>query len=434
MRKALLAVLAVLMAGVIVSAEGGTPPKVDPPKVEAPKAQANNLSKVTGFQCYGTPAGEAVGKFAGLLGYSYTFDASFEQELPCWIHIESGSLETSRRAIEYSVMGTIVVDEKAGTIRAYGVSGNGVHGAAHIYDVSAHCASYVEYVNKYAPRVKPQPPALPPKPGEMVLPQTPDQKCASETLMDVMGQALWDLGGAAATWSALGDKILIRAGDCDDARIREFLNQLTSDAPGVPYSAAQAKEARDRLEKTKLTFDENETPAASVLMMIARNCKQNMVIDANLAQSLADIHLTVSSKDKSATDWLPVLVPEKPLKTHFIDGFLAIRNTDDGVTTSDCYFVFELSALLERLAKAYDRQRTSSGREGGFDGDLRDKGGMKVVVDALNAYFNYSEMPEMFRSYGSRLVVTGDFESRQRVADILKGLGWEDPTETPRER
>ncbi|MCC6574552.1 MAG: hypothetical protein IT462_12275 [Planctomycetes bacterium] len=426
MRRLIAAAAVILVVGTVMAlADNSAADKPEAPKPDAPKAEAAQPATMN-FHSYGGTAREAVEGYSEMLGYKLKLDNSFDTEDTCWIHMVAASPENVRCALEHSLASAIVVNDKKKTITCYGIAASASHGSARIYDVSAHCGRYVDYVNKYG---KAKLPAAPRAGEPPLIPVIP--VCAAEHLRDVMADVLW--AGAAGTATAIGDRLLVRAGDATDGRIREFLYQLVADAPGVPASVAAAIEAQGKLDKA-VEVKVEETPAASVLMEIARKCEQSVYLTPFAKSVCGSLHVTVTSEtNESGRHLVDRLSPDVPLQVRYRNGSIVIDDANDKSAPHDCYFVFELAGLLERLAKAYERQRTASGREGGYDGSLRDEGGMGVVSGALNSYFGDDAQRMKAGYFGSRLIVQGGPEIREEVVEILKGLGWEDPAASPDE-
>ena len=93
------------------------------------------------------------------------------------------------------------------------------------------------------------------------------------------------------------------------------------------------------------------------------------------------------------------------------------------------YRVYDIGNLLKKLNASYQRQRTAPGKDGGFEGDLKQAGGNRVIEEAVFDQLEQQGLDARVEAFGSKLVVRASAGSVDAATTILKEMGWEAPKE-----
>lgn len=291
------------------------------------------------------------------------------------------------------------------------------------YDVSVLAGAYVEYVNNYAAPKQPNPME------ELEL----QDSTAAEHLAGTIGYILHHPYHAELMPSVVGDRILMTLPAEGHTRVREFLDLLMSEKGGESRALADERAVRETLAKTKFSGDLTATPVSSVVLGICRTAKLNVALGAGIAMVGADWHIDFVVKEEvTALEALSNLMGRLEKDDLFLslsscNGAATVEITDLNVWSG--YRVYDIRDLLKKLNASYQRQRTAGGKDGGFDGDLKQAGGSEVVVGAIFDQLEIQNLDARVESFGSKVIVRGSAQSVDAATTILKEMGWEPPKE-----
>jgi hypothetical protein len=222
---------------------------------------------------------------------------------------------------------------------------------------------------------------------------------------------------------------LITADAPTHGKVAELLQLLISDRGGESAELILERTLRERLAQAELDVQLENVPMASVLAALCREAQVDFVLDAALADDMDQMHVDYVGSGSTASQIATLLEREYPGTSAAVaQGALHFMHSD-----GEGYFglrVFELTDLLKRTAAAYARQRTQPDREEGYEEDLRQAGGVYVILRALTRELDQQSREAEVRCYGTRLVVAGAAESVDAAEAILKEMGWEMPSES----
>ena len=283
----------------------------------------------------------------------------------------------------------------------------------HAYRVAKHVKRHLEYVNRYGRKTDPEASVL------------GDGETGAEVLVSVLATILagpaWEPRGG----TAVGNRILFTLPKRDHARIRELLDLLLADGVGESRALKQDRANRAALASVHPETATENTPSGEIIWRLCMNLKTPVLMNADLLDGF-DFEDDSVDFDFGPEDTVLHALESMAERLWFgVDAHgksIRLRPRDEGL--SDCYRVFELSALLDELNQAYLEQHTEKGRKQSYDGDLSTEGGIDVVVQALESQLANANLAPVIASYGSRLIVAGGVECTEQAAAILRELGW----------
>lgn len=380
-------------------------------------AQDKPVEKTFSLHSYGDKGQVALESFAAALGYPLRLpsegdDVGGSVEDPCWFAFKDKSAEQAAAILGCAMGVQVTVNHERKWVSAGSVRGSGGRSIKG-YDVSALASRYVEYVNRYGASKKAEE-------GRPVEEQT-----ASEHLLDVLEDVLVEFSWGDVGATCVGQRILLNLAPDQHEKVREFLALLFAEKGGSSKGLAQDTAARVELAKMAHKDEYNERPLGSVLASIFGK-SVGFVVEHSLAQTFSSEHVTrpVVGKE-TVVDVLNELALQQRFSWATLEGVVFAHSSDTGVSTG--YRVFEMAPLLERLAVAYTRQQTQPNKQGGFSGDIRSRGGIRVITDALNRSGKSAQAGFNITTFGSRLIIKGTATDIEGALAILKEIGFEEP-------
>ena len=375
--------------------------------------------KTVAVTAYGKPAAEVIPGFCEQAGLELELRGVELEDFDVSCFMVANEL-SPRKGAELLAFSTGVPVRVDGSKLVLGSASGGV---VKGYDVSVLAGAYVEYVNNYgAPKSEPEDGAEP-----------AEDQTAAEHLADVVAYFLEHPYRAEISPSVVGDRVLLTLPTEDHARVRELLDLLMQEHGGESSALKSEREVRRKLGQAKFSGEFTGTPVSSVVLGICREAGLSVALGAELASTEADRHIDFVVKDEvSAAEALERFFRQLESDDVFIvldsvAGAAAVEIRDFHVWSG--YRVFDVSDLLRKLSASYQRQRTAAGKDGGFQGDLRQAGGNEVVVDAIYDQLIQQGVEAHIKAFGTRIVVGGGTEAVDAATIILEEMGWEPPKE-----
>lgn len=336
-------------------------------------------------------------------------------DMPIWL--SARQVEKGRAAHLLSVASglSVRIAGKRLVVREYDQPG--AHRVSKGYDVSVLCGRFVDYVNQYG------------EPERKLSPGQERRKTtAADHLSGVLYQVLDDLTGSAEDSSVVGDRLIFSADAETQALVTETLKLLVQPGGGdsvyLHAAAQQATALREKQGKTEAS----ERPLASVLAEMCKGAGVDFVINAAFAIDAHETHVDCSVEGAylaQISALLELFASDATLG--YGHGVVHLGFPD--VARRGGVRVHDVSDLLKKMDAAYQRQRTQPNREEGFDGGLRDEGGVYVVTDAVTAQLGQQGHEARVLAYGARIIIVGGPDACDAATAILKELGWEPHSE-----
>lgn len=336
-------------------------------------------------------------------------------DMPIWLSAKQ--VEKSRAVHLLSVASGLSVRIAGRRLVVREYDQPGAHRISKGYDVSVLCGRFVDYVNQYG------------EPERKLSPGQERRKTtAADHLSGVLYQLLDDVTGSAEDSSVVGDRLIFSADAETQALVAEALKLLVQpdggDSVYLQAAAQQASALRDKQGKTEAS----ERPLASVLAEMCKGAGVDFLINAGFAVDAHDTHVDCSLEGAYQDQVNAVLELFAPDAASGFGHGVVHFGFPDSVRRGGVR-VHDVSELLKKMDAAYQRQRTQPNREEGFDGGLREQGGVYVVTDAITAQLGQQGHEARVLAYGVRVIIVGGPAACDAATAILKELGWEPHTE-----
>jgi hypothetical protein len=336
-------------------------------------------------------------------------DGLADGEMPVWLHAEGVTALEAAKLLSVAADARINIRDGALVARRDDVPRVGTFTRG--YDVSVAAGRFVDYVNEHGESE-----------GNGNRSDRP-KRTAAERLATLIEAMAWECWREEIGASVVGDRILFTAGEHVHGRVREFLQLLINDDGGESSELKQERSLHARLQVCEVNVEVRNTPVGSVIGMLCREAGVGFVIDPLLALNFSEVHIDFTGEG-SADVLLHSLLKEHDAALGSGLGVLHVRARDEHGLSG--YRVFNVDDLLKRTAAAYFRQRTHAGREEGFEGSLRDAGGVYLIVRALARELGAQGVDAGIHCYGSALIVGGGVAAADAAAKVLKEMGWEE--------
>lgn len=380
-------------------------------------AQEDSPSRID-LRFSGDPAEIALETAARNLGLRLDVgeESALALDMPVWLHAEQAEPDRAARLLSIATGYRVSIVQERLVVRERGEPPR--HFRTRGYDVSVAAGRFVEYVDEYGEPATPT--------GER---QKRIQWTASEHLSHMIGFVAWSALGLELEGSVVGDRVLLTADDRTHGQIEEFMRLLISDSGGESADMQAERDLLGKLATAETTLQVENAPIASVLASLCREARVAFVVDAAIAADFDQLHVDHAGNGSAASQIEALFEREyQGASAGVANG--AVHFKAAGGEGSCGYRVFELSELLKRTAAAYARQRTQPDREEGFDEDLRQAGGVYVIVRALAREIDQQNRNAEIKCYGTRLVVSGAAADVDAAETILRAMGWEPPQDT----
>ncbi|MCA8918077.1 MAG: hypothetical protein KDB32_03285 [Planctomycetes bacterium] len=374
------------------------------------------------FRVYDGSAGEAVEALQQATGLKPTYNDVDADDMSFGTVLVATGLgrDDASRALAFATGCNVQLEPQSGILRIAPPGERARGGNVKGYDVSVLAGRYVEYVNTWGAAKRRLEKDVKPEP----------ERTAAEYLAGLIEDLLYDPWGEDLTASVVGDRILFTTHDSSHGRVRELLDLLMKDGGGESSDLQRERDVVQKLKDSPFSVAYDNTPIASVLAGICVDAEVGLVLGREMAFTCSDFHTSIAFSKKTCWDalktTLDILKEEdfEPL-VGVRGGCVAIELDRDDISRG--YRVYDIAELLKKLAAAYQRQGTAPGKEGGYDGDLKDAGGNFVVLDSLYDLLDAGGHEGQCFVYGARLVVRGNVEAIDAATEILEQMGWEKP-------
>lgn len=383
---------------------------------------AQEKSDVVDFRVYDGSADETLEALQQATGLKPTYNQVDADELSFGtVLVASGLNHTdAARAVAFCTGCNVQLEPQSGIVRIAPSGEVSRGGKVKGYDVSVLAGRYVEYVNTWGATKRPL------QKGE----EPQRERTAAEHLAGLIEDLLYDPWGEDLTASVVGDRILFTTHAGSHGAVRELLDLLMRDGGGESSDLKREREVIRKLKDASFSVAYDNTPIASVLAGICVDADVGLALGREMAFTCSDFHTSIAFS--KTTGWDALQQTLTILREADFEPFVGVRggcvaielDRDD---ISRGYRVYDVAELLKKLAAAYQRQGTTPGKEGGYDGDLKAAGGNMVVLDALYDLLDASGHEGQCFAYGPRLVVRGNWEAIDAATEILEQMGWEKP-------
>ena len=288
------------------------------------------------------------------------------------------------------------------------------------YDVEALAGRFVAYIDNYGAEVK--------EDASRAKKQTEEQT-ATEHLLDLVDELLRRAAWGDENGAAVGNRLLFSLDDSGHAEVQELLNLLLNDGPVASRELQARMKTAERLQSASWSGAYEETPVGSIVAALCKRAGVDFVAGAELAYLLSEEHVDFQRKKPAKVAALLDLLGKQHefVRRGVAGGSVLYLQQKDEVEARGSYRVFEVAELMKELEKAYKSQRTKAGKRNGFAGDLRRKGGIAVILDALEAQLEAIGQAPFVLNYGTRVIVSGSPATVAGAATALKEMGWKEP-------
>ena len=273
------------------------------------------------------------------------------------------------------------------------------------HDTSIAANNFVEYVKKYGQKLKA---------GEIE-----NNTSASEYL----AKLIENMFGKNYSGSVVGNKFLLTIDPDAHREVKELISLLGKPNGGESKLTADSHKFWSKLWSTKWKGLSKDKPLGSVLASMFKKAGIDFVVHHE-SRVLMNEHLDYDHKHSTQLH-MQISRLQKRYEFTFSaqPGYLVVGGKEN------FYRVFEVTNLLEKAGAAYKRQNTEKGLEQGFSGDIRSKGGAKIISTGLKKLLvGLGCEPEIF-VYGSRIIVRGSLEDLRNSRNTLLDMGWTEAKE-----
>jgi hypothetical protein len=336
--------------------------------------------------------------------------AQTDPHLPTFIFGERVTLTQAVAMLSEASGLDLSVDTRRGILRAGDADQPGRHRVPKVYDVSILCNRHVAYVNRYG----------------RVADEDADFKgtMASEYLCESIEALMEHVTRKRVQPLAVADKLMVTVPGYVHEPVGELLDLLKSDNGGesADLKADRAIFRKLRVAASALRMDDSSVGA--ILIELCRAAGVNTVVSNDFATDVQERSTTFYTLDGETTEAaISRLMLENDMDEYSLSvrhGVLVIEPIDE---RTGGFRVFEAGALLERVATAIERQRTQPGREEGFTGSIRDRGGIMTILRALEGELYELGLYAPIYHVGTKIVVCGGAEVADAVEELLGQLG-----------
>ena len=360
----------------------------------------------------------ALNDFASQLGYTVQaveFEDTWQLEQPIWVSAKGVSADHAAEMIGASGGLRVELNVGARTLTLSEFDEDRVPDTeVRSFKVDKLAHSFIAYQKRYTLQSEGEKPDMTYRPS------------GTEELRDAIEEILQltETGGGG---SAIGMRLVYsRTGD-DLETIAELLKLLES--PGESKALRQDRENREHLSKLRSEFAGSDQLVSAVLWQLFKDVTVPVYLDHSVVSMFDfeyDTTQVVLSKDRTHYDALVEMAREQEFSLDTVNSALRLHALDWEGSTSYC--VYDTSELLAELEKEYDALKTE-GVEQGYRGDLRQEGGVEVIVDALAHQLENAGHAPLIRAFGARIVVVGGVDVIDRASEILVALGWKEGKE-----
>lgn len=356
----------------------------------------------------------ALGDFASQLGYTLElgeFEDTWDVEQPIWVHAKGVTAARGAEMLGASGGMRVELDAAARTVSVSELDDERVPPTkVRAFKVDKLARAFIAYQKRYGLPAESE--------GDPDMTYRPS---GTEELRDAVEDILQltETGGGG---SALGMRLVYSRTPDDLETIAELLKLL--ETPGESIALRQDRENRAQMQKLRSEFAGKDQLVSAVLWQLFKDAPIPVYLDHS-AVGMFDLEYDTTRvslrKDRTHYDALVELAREYEMSIDSVNGALRLHMLDWQGSASYC--VYDVSALLEELEKEYEALKTE-GVEEGYRGDLRQEGGVEVIVDALSHQLENAGHAPLIREYGSRIVIVGGVDIIDRATEILTALGW----------
>jgi hypothetical protein len=337
--------------------------------------------------------------------------ASTDPELPTYIFGE-GLTQMQAVAMLSDASGLdLTVDTRNGILRAGYADQPGRHRVPKGYDVSILCSRIVAYVNRYA-RASDD--------------DADTDLMGSEHLCEVIEGVIEHVTRRRVQPLAVGDKLMITVPGFMHEPVSELIELLKSDEGGESSDLRADRAIMRKLRTRAPGLRMDDSTVGAILIELCRGAGVSVVVSHDFAPEVQARRTNFYTLDGETSEAaMHRLLLENDVDEHSLsvrNGALVIEPIGE---RTGGFRVFEAADLLGRVATAIERQRTQPNRAGGFQGSIRDRGGIEVIVNALNGeLYELGTYAPIFY-VGTKIIACGGAEVADAVEELLTAMGWE---------
>ncbi len=357
----------------------------------------------------GAELGAALTDFAGQLGYQVDLgelEDSDELEEPIWVLARNVKPDVALKLISESGRVALQLDAEARMLRCK-LDGS-VVGKPEVrgFDVKALTTAFRDYRKRFD---KP----LPAEAGQ----------APSEILLEVVQRVL-EGDASTDTGSPVGTRLVFTRTADELRNIEELLSLLAAEKGGDSSALSKDRANRLALEKNAPRGLPAGASFGAALWRLFEKFPAPVYVHRSLLETVfLDDDADVADMEAGPNEVLALLATEHSFYVDARHGAMRLHQLHYAGTPS--YRVFALDALLADLEKQY--KDMAEGADNPDELSLKARGGVAVIVDALEAQLESAGHLPQVLAYGARIVVMGGSDIVDTAAKILRELGWKDP-------
>lgn len=360
----------------------------------------------------GAPLGTSLTDLAGQLGVRLDLgdlEDSDELEEPVWVLARKVKPELALQLVSESGAITLLLDHEARALRVRPAGGVTHKPEVRGFDVKALTTAFRDYRKRYDR----------PVPAEAGI-------AASEILLDVVQRVLegeTSIDGG----SAVGTRLVFTRSGPELKNIEELLTLLAGDKGGESGALAADRANRASLDRTAPRGLPREITLGAALWRLFEKMPTPVYLHNSVLQSVfLDDDAAVASMDAAPNEILRMLGDEHGFYVDARHGAMRLHQMHYAGTPT--YRVFAMDQLLADLDKQY--KEMADGADNPEELTLKARGGVSVIVDALEQQLESAGYNPQVIAYGARVVVMGGSDIIDAAARILRELGWKEPERT----
>lgn len=362
----------------------------------------------------GAPLGTSLTDLAGQLGCSVDHgelaDAD-ELDQPIWVLARNVKPELALRLVSESGGIGLVLDQQARALRCKSAGVQTERPEIKGFDVKTLTTAYRDYRKCYDT----------PLPAEAGI-------APSEILLDVVQRVL-EGETSVDGGSAVGTRLVFTRSLLELKNIEELLALLGGDKGGESGALAADRANRASLERTAPRGLPRESTLGAALWRLFEKMPTPVYVHASMLESVyLDDDAIVASMDAGPNEVLRLLGDEHGFYVDARHGAMRLHQLHYAGTPA--YRVFAMDALLAELEKQY--REMAEGADNPDELSLKARGGISVIVDALEQQLESAGHNPQVIAYGARVVVMGGSDIIDAAVRILRELGWKEPAKDER--
>jgi hypothetical protein len=224
--------------------------------------------------------------------------------------------------------------------------------------------------------------------------------------------------------SAVGSRLVYARSADEHAEIKELLTLLESATGGESAALARDREFRDKLRRKAPRGLGAGNTLGGALWRLFETADMPVYLHRSLLDTIYfDDAAGVADENADGAELLMRLALVHEFSVDSRNGAMRLHDLQfEGTPT---YRVFAVDTLLAALDREYEDM--AKGASDAEAQSLRARGGVDIIVDAIETQLSNLGLTTLVLPYGARVVVTGGSEIVDAAGNVLRELGWKDP-------